>query len=42
MLARKTFDSPHVWNTGRTLLQDAQNDQTSHPPNPGGYVTRPP
>jgi hypothetical protein len=22
--------------------QDAQKGQTSHPPNPGGYFTRPP
>ena len=26
----------------RLPLQDAQKDQTSHPPNPGGYFTRPP
>jgi hypothetical protein len=23
-------------------VQDAQNGQTSHPPDPGGYFTRPP
>jgi hypothetical protein len=23
-------------------MQDAQKGQTSHPPNPGGYFTRPP
>ena len=35
MLARENFDGPHVWHNGRTLPQDAQNGQTSHPPNPG-------
>ena len=35
MLARETFDGPHVWHNRKTLPQDAQKGQTSHPPNPG-------
>jgi len=31
-----------VWWIGKSLLQDAQKVQTSYPPNPGGYFTRPP
>src|SRR5712692_915134 len=30
-----------VWDS-KVLPQDTQNGQTSHPPNPGGYFTRPP
>jgi hypothetical protein len=31
-----------MYDNKTTLPQDAQKDQTSHPPNPGGYFTRPP
>ena len=31
----------HAW-WGQNSQQDAQKGQTSHPPNPGGYFTRPP
>ena len=34
-LARENFEGPHVWYNSRTLPQDAQKGQTSHPPNPG-------
>ena len=33
--AGENFEGPHVWPNGKTLLQYAQKDQTSHPPNPG-------
>ncbi len=36
------FDGLHPWHNGRTLQQDAQKGQTSHPFNPGSYFTRPP
>jgi len=42
MSARETFDRPHLRRSRRTLLQDAQKGQTSHPPNPCGYFTSPP
>jgi hypothetical protein len=32
MLARETFDSPHVWHNRSTLLQEAQKGRTSLPP----------
>ena len=35
MLTRENFDGPHVWHNRRTLPQDAQKSQTSHPPSPG-------
>jgi hypothetical protein len=35
MLACENFDSLHVWHNRRTLPQDAQKGQTSHPPSPG-------
>jgi hypothetical protein len=35
MLARETFDGPQMWHKRKTLSQDAQKVQTSHPPNPG-------
>jgi len=34
MLARETFDSPHMWDSRSTLLQVAQKGWTSHPPTP--------
>jgi hypothetical protein len=34
MLARETFDSPHVWHNRSTFLLDAQKGRTSHPPTP--------
>ncbi len=33
--AHQSFDGLHVWDKSRTLQQDAQKGQTSHPPNPG-------
>jgi hypothetical protein len=42
MLACLNFEGPHVWHNRRTPPQDAQKDQTSYPPNPGSYFTRPP
>ncbi|MGH7220462.1 MAG: hypothetical protein ACREI1_09050, partial [Nitrospiraceae bacterium] len=42
MLARENFDCPQMWHKTKTFPQDAQKDQTFHPPNPGGYFTRPP
>jgi len=38
MLARETFDSPHLWHSRSTLLQDAQKGRTSHPPTPARQV----
>ena len=44
----KTFSASQNSNGQQSLdkrnppLRDAQNVQTSHPPNPGGYFTRPP
>ena len=35
ILACYNFDGPHVWHNRRTLSQDAQKGQTSHPPDPG-------
>jgi len=40
--AYRNFTGLHVWDNRRTLPQDAQKGQTSYPPNPGGYFTRPP
>ena len=40
--AQKTFDDPHVRDYEENIHADAQKGQISHPPNPGGYFTRPP
>jgi hypothetical protein len=32
---RLPLDGPYVWHNRRTVLQDAQKGQASHPPNPG-------
>jgi hypothetical protein len=40
--AQQNFDGLHVWDKSGRPSQDAQKGQTSHPPNPGGYFTRPP
>jgi hypothetical protein len=40
--AQPNFEALHVWNKKRAIPQDAQKGQTSHPPNPGEYFTRPP
>ena len=42
MLVFDDFDDPRVWHNTKTFQQDAQKDQTSYPPNPGGYFTLPP
>ena len=39
---QRNSEGMHFWDKGRTTTQDAQKGQTSHPPNPGGYFTRPP
>ena len=35
MLAHESFDGRHVWHNRKTVPQDAQKGQPSHPPNPG-------
>jgi len=42
MSVRENFGGSQVYHNRRTLLQDAQKVQTSHPPNPGCYFTHPP
>ena len=40
--AQRNFKGLHFCDKSRKPSQDAQKVQTSHPPNPGGYFTRPP
>jgi len=42
IVTREYFDGPHLWHNRTTFPQDAQKGQTSHPLNPGNYLTLPP